>query len=163
MLYPVRRSLLSLYTMLSPPSQRPSERTLITTAAVALTFIILLTLYNPRSEGVASNRKGTARIPAYHATKSTSSLAQTPGNEQDPVKITADITSPSATSAVDIAISSAPAPPPPNEPRRAFVTFLEADTGAYHDDQAQGSNPDNEDMYFVGVSHRHSNLTSSSY
>lgn len=163
MIYPVQR-LLSPHAMLSSTSQRPSHRTLTTTAAVALTFIILLTLYNLRSDRAASNGNGTAELPIYHATKSPSSLSQTPGNKQGPAKIPADNTSPSAitaTSAVDIAIPSAPAPP--NEPRRAFVTFLEADTSTNHDDQAQGAIPDNEDMYFVGVSHRPGNLISPSH
>lgn len=150
--------------MLSPTAQRPSHRTLTTNIVALLTIVILLTLYNLRDARVAPNArdasliqsssdgKDAAKIPTDHAIESTSSLSPTLVNEQDTVKIATDNDSPSATaatSAVDVDRFSAPAPP--NEPRRAFVTFLEADTGTNHGDEAQGMNPDNEDKYFVAT------------
>ena len=156
--------------MLSPTSQRSSHRTLTTGTIFAVTIIILLTLYNLRdvkgaSIGsivqLASDRKDTAGTASQEATKSRPPLSHTPGSDQEKVKIGADnafsfaIT---ASSAVDVAISSTPATP--NEPRRAFVTFLEADTGTNHGDEAQGSNPDDEDIYFVGGLQRPGSLAS---
>ena len=85
-------------------------------------------------------------------TLSRASFLYTLGNEQDTGKIPTDNISPStkaATSAAHIAIPSTTIAQ--NEPRRAFVTFLEADTGTNRGDQVEGTNPDNEDTYFVGV------------
>ena len=105
------------------------------------------------------NEHDTAKVPENHAA---SSVSHTPGNEQDTVKVPANVVSSSAlaaTLAIDVAIPSTPAAP--NEPRRAFVTFLEADTGTNHNDQEEGTNADNEDAYFVGALYRPSNLISS--
>lgn len=230
--------------MLSPTSQRTSSyRTLTTSAVLAVTVIILLSLYNLRDAKVVAwsgstarvsgegkeaasvagynatqytssvshvsgdeqegakglkeqavkstdslshtpgNEQDTAGLPKNDAANLTSSVSHTPGNEQDTAKVTEDNAASSlptapgneqntvkiptnivsssaiaATSAIDVAIPSAPAAP--NEPRRAFVTFLEADTGANHNDQEKGTNEDNEDAYFVGVLYRPSNLIS---
>lgn len=98
------------------------------------------------------NEQDTAILPKSHTAKNTASLSHTFGNEQNTVKVPANNVSSSAiaaTSAIDVAIPSTPAAP--HEPRRAFVTFLEADTGANHIDQEEGSNPDDEDTYFVGA------------
>lgn len=152
--------------MLPPTSQWASHRTLSTGTVVIATIFILLTLYNLRDAIAASSgspvrlsghEKDTARIP--DATTSTSSSSHGTGNEQDTIKISANNASSSnkaTSSAIDVAISSAPVAP--NEPRRAFVTFLEADTGTNHNDQEQGMNPDDEDIYFVGMLHPPSSL-----
>ena len=159
--------------MLSPTSQRPSQRTLTTSAVVVVTIIIiLLTLYNLGDTRVVSggspvqlsgDEKDTARISTFDAAKSTT-LSNTPGTKQDVVKIptgSPSLSAKAATSAIHLAISSAPAAP--NEPRRAFVTFLEADTGTNHGDEAQGTDPDNEDIYFVGMLHPPRELISPNY
>lgn len=142
--------------MLSPASQLTSHRILTTSAILAVTFIILLTLYNPRDATAASN----GSLVQLSGDKPTSDATiSTPGNEQETGKITADNASPSAiaeTSAVNVAMSSATAVP--NEPRRAFVAFLEAHTGTNRGDEAQGMTTEDEDDYFVGVSHRPNNL-----
>ncbi|KAF6217638.1 hypothetical protein HO133_006740 [Letharia lupina] len=135
--------------MLSPASQLTSHRILTTSAILAVTFIILLTLYNPRDATAASN----GSLVQLSGDKPTSDATiSTPGNEQETGKITADNASPSAiaeTSAVDVAMSSATAVP--NEPRRAFVAFLEAHTGTNRGDEAQGMTTEDEDDYFVAT------------
>lgn len=135
--------------MLSPASQLTSHRILTTSAILAVTFIILLTLYNPRDATAASN----GSLVQLSGDKPTSDATiSTPGNEQETGKITADNASPSATaetSAVDVPMSSAPAVP--NEPRRAFVAFLEAHTGTNRGDEAQGMTTEDEDDYFVAT------------
>ncbi|KAF6232942.1 hypothetical protein HO173_008905 [Letharia columbiana] len=135
--------------MLSPVSQLTSHRILTTGAILAVIFIILLTLYNPRDATAASN----GSLVQLSGDKPTSDATiSTPGNEQETGKITADNGSPSAiaeTSAVNVAMSSAPAVP--NEPRRAFVAFLEAHTGTNRGDEAQGMTTDDEDDYFVAT------------
>lgn len=135
--------------MLSPASQLTSHRILTTSAILAVTFIILLTLYNPRDATAASN----GSLVQLSGDKPTSDATiSTPGNEQETGKITADNASPSAiaeTSAVNVAMSSATAVP--NEPRRAFVAFLEAHTGTNRGDEAQGMTTEDEDDYFVAT------------
>lgn len=156
--------------MMSPTSQRPSHRTLATSIAALVTIIILLSLYNLGDARVASNGlpiqtsndgKHAAKIPTDGATKPTSSLSSTHGNKQDAVTISTDNDTSSATattSAVDVARVSASTPS--NAPRRAFITFLEADTGTNHGDEAQAMDPDNEDKYFVGGLHQTNNFIS---
>ena len=143
--------------MLSPTN----HRILTTSAIVVITIFILLTLYNLRDTRTTSlnslvslrgDKEDTARAPTYDVTKSIFSLLRTPGNEQDAVKIPAhdaSLLTTAATSAVDVPMPSATAAR--DVPRRAFVTFLEADTGTNHGDQARGTTPDDEDAYFVGV------------
>ena len=113
------------------------------------------------SSHTPGNEQDTAKVPENHAA---TSLSNTPGNEQNTAKVPANIVSSStiaATSAIDVAIPSTAAAP--NEPRRAFVTFLEADTGTNHADQEDGTNPDNEDIYFVGALYQRSNLIFSNH
>ena len=149
----------SLHTMSSPTVHR-----IFTTSTVTVvTIIILLTLYNLRDTRLASNHplvqlpgeeKEIGRVSTYDATESTFSLLD--GNKQDTVEIPAKEVSSSATSAVAATLAVNVTLPPvtaatSNEPKRAFVTFLEADTGTNRGDQAEGTNPDNEDIYFVGM------------
>ena len=141
--------------MLSSTHQR-----IFTTGTIAVvTIIILLTLYNLRDTRTASNdsltplsgdKTDTAMVQTPGVTNIP--MSHTPGDEQDTIKSHVSEASPSAiatNSAVDAAIPSATVAQ--NGPRRAFVTFLEADTGTNHDDQADGTNSDNEDSYFVGM------------
>ena len=119
-----------------------------------VTVFILLTLYSLRDTKTASDGS-LVPLPKGNedsATNSTSSLLHI-------AKILWDNAPPSAiaaTPAVDVAISSATVVP--NEPRRAFVTFLEADTGTNRGDQVEGMNLDDEDVYFVGMLCRSNNL-----
>ena len=142
--------------MLSPTHQR-----IFATGTVAvLIVVILLTLSNIRDTRTAPNdsfallpgdKVDAAKAQVYDATKSP--VTHTPWDEQDAVKSAVEEAYPSPIaipSTVDAAIPSAT--PAQNEPRRAFVTFLEADTGTNHDDQAHETDLDNEDSYFVGMS-----------
>ena len=159
--------------MLSPASQRPSHRTPTAGVIIAVTVLILFSLFSLRDattassgspEHSSSDRKDTATIPTYDAIESTPSVAHKSAKEQDTIKIpayNASVSSIAAAAAVDGAKSLPPVES--NEPRRAFVTFLEADTGANRGDSAQGVNSDNEDVYFVGVFYRPRNLTSPSH
>lgn len=143
--------------MLPPTSHRVVTAGTIIAAAV----LILLTLYNIRDSKVASpgllsqtsdHREDSVETSTYDPTQSTSSLFHKHGNEQDKVKITANKPSPSGkavTPAVE-AIKS-PATVAANEPKYAFVTFLEADTGTNRGDKGHGMNPDDEDIYFVAT------------
>ena len=143
--------------MLSPTSHR-----IVTVGTViAVVVLILLTLYNLRDHRIASpgllsqissHKKDAAVIPTYDTTKSTSSLFHKHRNKQDTVKIPANKSSPSAIaviSAVEVTASSVAVAA--NEPKNAFVTFLEADTGTNRGDQGDGMNLDDEDIYFVGM------------
>ena len=130
------------------------HRTFATGAVIISAIVLLLTLYDLRDTRISSNKalstifhigKHTTTIPAYDATKSTSS------DKQDSVKIPINEASHAAikpTSAAEGALPSAVSPP---EPVNAFVTFLEADTGTNPVDAPKGQNPDDEDSYFVGV------------
>ena len=151
--------------MLSSTHQR-----IFATGTIAIvTIIILLTLHNLRDTRTASNdslallsgdKTDTARVQTPGATKTP--MSHTPWEEQDTIKSHASEASPSAmatNSAVDAAIPSASVAQ--NGPRRAFVTFLEADTGTNHDDQVDGTDSDNEDSYFVGMLHIPNKLISS--
>ena len=141
--------------MLSSTHQR-----IFTTGITAIvTIILLLTLYNLRDTRTASNdslaplsgdKTETAKVQTPGATNTP--MSHTPGDESDTIKSHVSEASPSAiatNSAVDAAIPSATVAQ--DGPRRAFVTFLEADTGTNHDDQAHGTDSDNEDSYFVGM------------
>lgn len=211
--------------MLSPTSQGSSYRTFTTSAVLAVTIIVLLSLYNLRDARVVGSSgsslvqtsgvgKDTARITTNngtkvahslattpgskqetaslledHAGKTTSSLTHTLGNEQDAAKLPIDHASKpptsmshtseneqskeevpvtnvsssaiAATSAIDIATPSTSAAT--EEPRRAFVTFLEADTGENHGDHEKGTKSDNEDVYFVGALYRLRKFISPNY
>ena len=131
-----------------------------TATVTAMTIIILLTLSRIRDTRTAANdslalsggQGDTAKVQVYSETETP--VSDTPSKEQDTIKNPVDeapLSTIATPSAVDAAIPSAALVP--NEPKRAFVTFLEADTGTNHDDQADGTNSDNEDSYFVGTSH----------
>lgn len=145
-----------LGSMLSPTHQR-----IFATGTVAvLTVVILLTLSNIRDTRTASKDSlallsgdtgDTAKAQVYDATKNP--VIHTPWDDQDTAKSPVGEASPfpiATPSTVDAAIPITT--PAPNEPRRAFVTFLEADTGTNHDDQTHETDSDNEDAYFVGMS-----------
>ena len=137
-------------TMLSPTSQRPSQHVFTKCAIFAVTIIILFSIYGLR------NGKAT-----YSATRSRSSFSHILGNGQDIVQFPTDNSHSStkaATSASDFAISSTASVP--NVPKRAFITFLEADTGTNHASEDTGTNTDNEDIYFVGKSYESTKLSS---
>ena len=147
--------------MLSSTSQRLSQRILTTGVIFAVIIIIFLTLYNLRDVKGASigsivqsvsDERDTAGTAIHEVIKSTPLLSYTSGSDQEKIKIGAENTSLFAittSSAVNVVISSIAATP--NESRRGFVTFLEVDTGTNHGDEAEGTNPDNEDIYFVGA------------
>ena len=141
--------------MLSSTHQR-----IFANSTIALvTIIILLTLYNLRDTRTASNdslallsgdKTDTVKVQTPGATNT--AMSDTPSDEQDTIKNHVSEASPSTiatNSGVDAAIPSATVAQ--NGPKRAFVTFLEADTGTNHDDEAVGTNSDNEDSYFVGM------------
>ena len=141
--------------MLSPTHQR-----IFATGTVAvLTVVILLTLSNIRDTRTApkdslallSGDKGDAtKVQVYGTTEPP--VIQTPWDEQDTIETPVEEASPTPISALSTVDAIPSAPPAQNEPRRAFVTFLEADTGTNHDDQAHETDLDNEDSYFVGMS-----------
>ena len=142
--------------MLSPTHSRMYG----TGTVIAMTIIILLTLSRIRDTKSAANDSlslsgehgDIPKVQVY--SENEAPVLDTPSKEQDTMKSPVDEAPPSpieTPSAVDAAIP--PAPPALNEPKRAFVTFLEADTGTNHDDQADGTNSDNEDSYFVGMAH----------
>ena len=140
--------------MLSPTHQRAFA----TGTVAVLTVIILLTLSSLRETRTASNdslallpvdKGNAAKVQSYGATETP--VLHTPGHEQDTIEGPVDeaSSSPIATpSAVDAAISSTTIAQ--TGPKRAFVTFLEADTGTNHGDQADETDSDTEDSYFVG-------------
>ena len=149
------------------------HRVLTTSTIIVVIIVILLTLYNLRDRTTASTdslvpfsseKEVTAEVQKYGATKSSLSPLDTPWKEQDTIGRPIDVASPPAiatTSAVDVVIPSATVAQ--NEPKRAFVTFLEADTGTNHGDQADGTNSDDEDSYFVGMLYLPSNLIFSNH
>ena len=142
--------------MLSPTSQRPWQRIYTNCAIIAVTIIILFSIYDLRDGREASillgDKNYNTRIVTYNATRSTSSPSHIlgKGQGQDIVKLPTDDFHPStkvATSASNSAISSTASLP--KAPKTAFITFLGADTDSNH---AEGHemNVDNEDAYFVG-------------
>ena len=140
-------------TMLSPTSQRPWQRIYTNCAIVAVTIIILFSIYDLHDGKGASillgDKNHITRIATYNFTRSTSLPPQILGKGQDIVGLPTDNSHPSttATSASDLANSSTA--PLPKKPKTAFITFLGADTDSNH---AEGheTNADNEDAYFVG-------------
>ena len=101
------------------------------------------------------NEQDAAELPEDHASKLTTSLSPTSENEQNTVEVPANVVSSSAIAAASAIDVGTPSTPPATEgPRRAFVTFLEADTGENHGDQEKATNPDNADTYFVGALYR---------
>ena len=138
-----------------------NQRIFATSTIAVVTIIILLTLYNLRDTRTASNdslpllsgdKWDTAKVQTPGTTNTP--MSHTPWDEQDAIKSPVGEVSPSpiaTTSAAEAAIPSATVAQ--NGPRTAFVTFLEADTGTNHDDQADGTDSDNEDSYFVGMLH----------
>ena len=141
--------------MLSPTSQRPWQRVYTICAIVAVTIILLFSIYDLRDGKGASlllgSRNHTTRIATYGTTKHTSSLPHILGNGQDIVKFPTDNSHPStkaATSPSEFAIS--PTASLPKVPKTAFVTFLEADTGTNHASKGHEMDVDNKDIYFVG-------------
>ena len=147
--------------MLSSTSQRLSQCILTTGFIFAVIIIIFLTLYNLRDVKGASigsvvqfvsDARDTAGTAIHEVIKCTPLWLYTSGSDQEKIKIGAENTSLFAitmSSAVIVVISSIAATP--NESRRAFITFLEVDAGKNHGDEAQGTNPDNEGIYFVGA------------
>ena len=141
--------------MLSPTSQRPWQRVYTNCAMVAVTIIILFSIYDLREGKEASlllgDRNHTTRIATYNATRSPSSPSHILGKGQDVVKFPTENPHPStkaATSASDPAISSTASSP--KVPKTAFITFLGADTDSNHASEGHETNVDNEDAYFVG-------------
>ena len=151
--------------MLSATTQRPWQRIYTTCALVAVTIIILFSVYDLRDSKEASmllgDKNQITRIATYNATRSTSSPAHILGKDQDVVKFQTDNSHPStkaATSASDYAISSAASLP--NRPRTAFITFLGHDTKSNHASEGYEMNVDNRDAYFVGELPTSSNFSS---
>ena len=144
----------------------------ITGTNVLVAIFILLTLYNLGrtrrapydSPGpLIRDNKDTASLQ-YHVTESVLPLPDTPRDEQNTIGRIVDDASPSritATSAAEIAIPSATVEP--NEPRRAFMTFLAAEPDKHHGSQSKGTVSDDEDLYFVGMSHVPNNPMSSNH
>ena len=143
--------------MLSPTSQRPWQRVYTNCAFIAVTIIILFSIYDLRDGKDASillgDKNHTTRIATHNATRFTSLPSQILGKGQDIVKLLTDNSHAStkeATSANDFAIPSSASLP--KVPKTAFVTFLEADTGTNHDSKDHEMDVDNNDAYFVGES-----------
>lgn len=141
--------------MLSPTSQRPWQRIYTNCAIVAVTIIILFSIYDLRDGKGASillgDKNRITRIATYNNTRSTSLPPQILEKGQDIVKLPTDSSYPSSkatTSASDLAISSTASLPKVS--KTAFITFLGADTNSNH---AEGHemNVDNEDAYFVAT------------
>ena len=141
--------------MLSPTSQRPWQRVYTNCAIIAVTIIILFSIYDLRDGKGASillgDKNRTTRIATYNATGFT--LSHILGKGQDIVKLPTDNSHSSTkavTSASDLAISSTKSIP--KVPKTAFITFLGADTDSNHASKGHEMNVDNEDAYFVGES-----------
>ena len=150
--------------MLSPTLHWPWQRVCTNCAIVAVTIIILFSIYDLHDgKGVSTllgDKNRTTRIATYNVTRSTSLPSQILEKGQDIVKSPTYNSLPSskaATSASDFAISSTA--PLPKKPKTAFITFLGADTDSNH---AEGHemNVDNEDAYFVGESLKYGNFSS---
>lgn len=148
-----------------------THRYISTNTVIIVITICLITLYNLRDIRAVSDdllaqslgdEEDSVKVTTNDTDKAISPSLHKLGNDQDIVKTPAEQAFPSAiatTLAVDVTIPSPIAAP--NEPRRAFVTFLEGDTGTNHGDQTDGENLDDKDDYFVGMFKRPSKFKSS--